>query len=131
MIALDTNILARYLLNDEPKQCRAAAALLRKREAYTAPPTVLLELVWVLGVNDCSRTEIVGALKHLVGLPNFKPREFEAVCRAIQWYEEGMDFGDALHLALSAKDEQLLTFDRSLARLAERIGAAPAVNEVQ
>jgi len=32
MIALDTNILARYLLNDDPEQSRAAAALLRKRE---------------------------------------------------------------------------------------------------
>ena len=85
-------------------------------------------LVWVLGVNDCSRAEITGALKHLVGLPNFKPREFEAVCRAIQWYEEGMDFGDALHLALSAKDERLLTFDRSLAKLAGKIGAAPGVS---
>ena len=129
MIALDTNILARYLLNDDPEQSRAAAALLRKRETYTAPPTVLLELVWVLGVNDCSRAEITAALKHLVGLPNFKPREFEAVCRAIQWYEEGMDFGDALHLALSAKDEKLLTFDRSLAKLAGKIGAAPGVTE--
>ena len=100
MIALDTNIFARYLLNDDLEQSKAAAALLRKREIYTAPPTVLLELVWVLGVNDSSRAEITGALKHLVGLPNFKPREFEAVCRAIQWYEEGMDFGDA-HIAFA------------------------------
>lgn len=75
MIALDTNILARYLLNDDPEQSKAA------------------------------------------------------VCRAIQWYEEGMDFGDALHLALSARDEKLLTFDRSLAKLAGKIGAAPGVAE--
>ncbi len=129
MIALDTNILARYLLNDDPEQSKAAAALLKKRETYTVPPTVLLELVWVLGVNDCSAAEIARALKHLLGLPNFKPREFEALCRAIQWYEEGMDFGDALHLALSAKDEKLLTFDRSLAKLARKIGTAPGVIE--
>lgn len=53
MIALDTNVLARYLLNDDPEQSGAAAALLKKRQTYTAPPTVLLELVWVLSVNDC------------------------------------------------------------------------------
>jgi predicted nucleic-acid-binding protein len=123
MIALDTNILARYLLNDDAEQSPAAAALLKKRQTYTAPPTVLLELVWVLGVNDCSREDVTRALKHLVGLPNFKPHEFEALCRAIQWHEGGMDFGDALHLALSATDERLLTFDRSLAKLSERIGA--------
>lgn len=127
MIALDTNVLARYLLDDDAEQSSAAAALLKKRRTYTVPPTVLLELVWVLSVNDCSRAEISRALKHLVGLPNFKPREFEAVCRAIQWHEQGMDFGDALHLALSARDEQLLSFDRALVNLAGRIGAAPAV----
>lgn len=131
MIALDTNVLARYLLNDDPEQSSAAVALLKKRQTYTAPPTVLLELVWVLSVNDCSRTEISRGLKHLVGLPNFKPREFEAVCRGIQWHEQGMDFGDALHLSLSAKDEKLLTFDQALARLAGKLGAAPAVAEVR
>lgn len=131
MIALDTNILARYLLNDDPGQSSAAAALLRKRQTYTAPPTALLELVWVLEVNDCSRLEVSRALKHLVGLPNFKPRELDAVCRAIQWHEQGMDFGDALHLALSAKEEKLLTFDRSLAKLAGRIGAGPGVAEMR
>lgn len=45
MIALDTNVLARYLLNDDPKQANAAAALLRKQETFTAPITVILELV--------------------------------------------------------------------------------------
>ncbi len=35
MIALDTNVLARYLLNDDPTQARAAAALLRKSETFT------------------------------------------------------------------------------------------------
>jgi hypothetical protein len=39
-----------------------------------------------------------------------------------------MDFGDALHLALSAKDKKLLIFDRSLAKLAGKIGAAPGVS---
>lgn len=131
MIALDTNVLVRYLLNDDPEQSGAAAALLKKRQTYTAPPSVILELVWVLSINDCSRSEISGALKHLVGLPNFKPREFEALCRAIRWHEQGMDFGDALHLALSVKDEKLLTFDLAMAKLARKLGAAPAVAEVR
>lgn len=130
MIALDTNVLARYLLDDDPEQSRAAAVLLKKRQIYTAPPTVMLELVWVLSVNDCSRSEISAALKHLVGLPNFKPRESEAVCRSIQWYEQGMDFGNALHLALSVEDDKLLTFDRTMVRLAGKLGAAPAVGQV-
>ena len=99
MIALDTNVLARYFLNDEPAQAKAAAKLLSKKQLYTAPPTVILELVWVLRVNGCERAQIIKALRLLLGLPNFKPKNFEALCYAVRWYEEGLDFGDALHLA--------------------------------
>lgn len=45
MIALDTNILARYLLGDEPAQAKAAATLLAEEKDFTVPPTVMLELV--------------------------------------------------------------------------------------
>ncbi len=66
MIAVDTNVLARYLLNDEPRQARAAAALLASAPVIV-PPTVLLELVWVLRVNDCDREAIGRGLRHLLG----------------------------------------------------------------
>jgi len=55
MIALDTNVLARYLLNDDAGQARAAAHLLARKQTFTAPLTVMLELVWVLKVNGCAR----------------------------------------------------------------------------
>jgi predicted nucleic-acid-binding protein len=42
MIALDTNILARFLLNDDPAQFKQARDLLAQPQDYTAPPTVLL-----------------------------------------------------------------------------------------
>jgi len=58
MIALDTNILARYLLNDSPAQADIAEKLLRGSEPCTAPITVFLELVWVLESCDCERAEI-------------------------------------------------------------------------
>lgn len=131
MIALDTNVLARYFLNDEPAQAKAAVKLLSKKQHYTAPPTVILELVWVLSVNGCERAQIVKALRVLLGLPNFKPKNFEALCYAVRWYEEGMDFGDALHLALSAGDETLLTFDKALEKTAAQIGAVPAVSLIR
>lgn len=128
MIALDTNVLARYFLNDDPAQAKAAVKLLSKKHLYTAPPTVILELVWVLSVNGCAREHIVKALRVLLGLPNFKPKNFEALCYAVRWYEEGMDFGDALHLALSAGDESFFTFDKSLEKSAVQIGAIPSVS---
>jgi predicted nucleic-acid-binding protein len=130
MIALDTNILARFLLNDDPSQTKAAVALLSQKRHYTAPPTVVLELVWVLSVNGCSREEITKGLRLLFGLPNFRPQEFEALCYALHWYEQGMDFGDALHLALSAKEEGFVTFDKILGKMAKNIGSAPEVRVI-
>lgn len=128
MIALDTNILARYLLNDDAGQARAAAHLLARKQTFTAPLTVMLELVWVLKVNGCAREEITKGLRLLFGLPNFKPKQFEALCYALQWFEQGMDFGDALHLAQSADEEGFCTFDKPLGKQAESIGAMPKVD---
>lgn len=127
MIALDTNILARFLLNDNPAQFKQARDLLARPDVYTATSTVLLELVWVLESYDCTRDEIVQALKMLMGLPNFKPKSFEAICYAVNWYAEGMDFGDAIHLALSAGDDAFATFDKALGKVAEQNGIAPQV----
>lgn len=130
MISLDTNILARYFLNDDPKQAKSATALLSKKQDYTAPPTVILELVGVLRANGCEREEILKALKLLLGLPNFKPKQFEALCYAVHWYEQGIDFADALHLALSAGDQAFCTFDKALAKSSAKIGTMPTVQAI-
>jgi hypothetical protein len=45
-----------------------AVALLQQDRIYTAPPSVILELVWVRQVNDCTRAEIVKGLRALFGL---------------------------------------------------------------
>lgn len=127
MIALDTNILARFLLKDDEAQFRQACELLSRPEVYTAPATVILELVWVLESCDCERSEVLQGLRALLGLPNFKPKSFEAVCHAINWYESGMDFGDALHLALSEGEQTFVTFDKALGKIATKHGIAPKI----
>lgn len=127
MISLDTNILARFLLKDDVAQFKQACELLSRPEMYTAPPTVMLELVWVLESYDCTRAEVLQGLRALLGLPNFKPKSFEALCHAIKWYEAGMDFGDALHLALSESDEAFVSFDKTLGKIAAHHDTSPAV----
>lgn len=127
MIALDTNILARFLLRDHEKQYHTAVSLLQQDRIYTAPPSVILELVWVLQVNDCTRAEIVKGLRALFGLPNFKSMALDEIARALSWFDAGMDFGDAVHLALSAKADGFVTFDRALAKQAVKSGAFPPV----
>ncbi|MDP2880099.1 MAG: type II toxin-antitoxin system VapC family toxin [Azonexus sp.] len=129
MIALDTNVLARFLLRDDEAQYKAAAALLTKARHYTTPPTVLIELVWVLESTDCDRATIAHALRLLFNLPNFEPLEFDAVLRALNGYEAGMDFADAMHLALSgkAKAESFITSDKAFAKRAKKEEAYPPI----
>ncbi len=127
MIAVDTNVLARYLLNDDFEQAKAAARLLSGRELIDIPLSVWLELVWVLQINDCGNPEIIKGLRHIIGLPGIRPRALDVFLYALRWYEEGMDFGDALHLAMSAGNERFASFDKAMTKSATRIGASPRV----
>ncbi|MBI4754506.1 MAG: type II toxin-antitoxin system VapC family toxin [Betaproteobacteria bacterium] len=127
MIALDTNILARYLLKDDETQFERARALLDGSGEYAVPVTVFLELVWVLRVNGCKPEEIARGLRLLIGLPNFKPRNLTILLYALKWYEEGMDFADPLHLAQSDQEQGFITFDRDFAEVAKQAGAFPSV----
>lgn len=127
MIALDTSVLARWLLADEPVQFAAANRLLSGKHECTAPLTVLLELVWVLEGQELPRTDIARGLRALLGLPHFKPREPQALAQCLAWYEQGLDFADALHLAQSARDEQFASFDIKLAKRATKLGTQPPV----
>lgn len=127
MIALDTNLLARLLLRDDARQYTRVRQLLAQGQDLTAPVTVMLELVWVLEVNDCGTDDIVRSLKLLLGLANFKPQQADALHQALQWYAQGVDFADALHLALSGASEELATFDKAFARKAGKLGAVPPV----
>ncbi|MDO8442630.1 MAG: type II toxin-antitoxin system VapC family toxin [Polaromonas sp.] len=127
MITLDTNLLVRLLLRDDARQYTRVRQLLAQEQDFTAPVTVMLELVWVLEVNDCGAGDIVRGLKLLLGLPNFKPQQADALHQALQWYAQGIDFADALHLAQSGASEHMATFDKAFARKAGRLGAVPPV----
>jgi predicted nucleic-acid-binding protein len=129
MIALDTNILARYLLNDSTTQADTAEKLLHGSELCTAPITVFLELVWVLESCDCGRAEIAKSIRLLCGLENFKPQNLDVLAYALHWYDGGMDFGDALHLAMSAKETGFKTFDKAFVKIAKTLETHPEVSQ--
>jgi predicted nucleic-acid-binding protein len=127
MIAVDTNMLARLLLQDDAAQHKKVKALFKTRETFTAPVTVLLELVWVLESRDCSPEQVAFGLNALMALPNFKPERADAVREALHCYAAGMGFADALHLALSTDEEQFMTFDKAFARQAKKMACKPDV----
>jgi predicted nucleic-acid-binding protein len=129
VIALDTNILARYLLDDEPAQARAARRLLADAKAeYWIPVTVVLELAWVLRKSDAPRAVIMDRVRGLLSLRNVRAQNADLVFQALGWAAQGMDLADALHLALSAKADRFVSFDAALVKQARKLGVQPPVS---
>ena len=127
MIAIDTNLLLRLVLDDDPVQQARVNALFKTGKLITAPATVLLELVSVLESRGFSAANIVQGVTALLDIPNFKPEHEPAIREALHGYQSGMDFADALHLALSATHEKFLTFDKDFMRKAKKLGLHPEV----
>jgi len=129
LIALDTNILARYLLDDEPAQARTARRLLADAKVeYWIPVTVVLELAWVLRKADAPRAVIMDRLRDLLSLRNVRAQNADLVFQALRWAAQGMDLADALHLVMSGKAERFVTFDESLVKQARKLGLQPLVS---
>lgn len=66
-------------------------------------------------------------MRKLLGVPGVAAENAEAIAQAIDWYERGLDFADALHLALAREVEGLATFDARLARRAARLSPGRVV----
>jgi predicted nucleic-acid-binding protein len=128
VIAVDTNVLVRYLVEDDPGQTDRAEAVLR-RGAVLVPNTVLLETAWVLGTSyRFDRAAIANAITKLLGLPGVGPEDRVTAGQALAWFAQGLDFADALHLASSGRAEAFATFDRALRRKARGMrGTVPVV----
>ncbi len=127
MIALDTNVVVRILVNDDPGQAKRAVALLES-DAVFLPRTVLLETEWVLRyAYDLDRAVAGVALRKFLGLKNVVAEASTSVVAALDLYDAGMDFADALHLTASGGAESFASFDADLARHAKQLGARPPV----
>ena len=127
MIALDTNLLARLLLKDDAAQHKKVKALLETRQIFTAPVTVMLELVSVLESRDISATQIASGLTALIDLPNFKPERIDALREALRGYRGGAGFADALHLTLSEGQQKFMTSDKAFVKQGKKLGLEPEV----
>jgi predicted nucleic-acid-binding protein len=122
MKALDTNVLVRLLLADDAAQLVQVKQLLSQPQQFTSPITVMQELVWVLEAHDYTVAQVQHGMNLLLSLPNFKPAHVVELRLALEWYAKGMDFADALHLALRGASSQLLTFDKAFIRFGKKQG---------
>jgi predicted nucleic-acid-binding protein len=123
MRALDTNVLARFFVDDADdaqaaRQRPAAVAALSER-AYVSV-TVLLELEWVMrGFYELPRRDISRVLRALTSIEHISLEDRNAVLAAVDAFDKGLDFADALHMARSSRASGFATFDRRLARRAK------------
>ena len=124
MIALDTNVLIRYLTRDNPEQAEAARALLQG--LTTDNPgficrEVVIEVVWVLERSyRFSRERIANIVVELVATDTLVIEDDNDVAQAAAVYREGSaDFSDLMILSAANRvgAQPLYTFDRQFARL--------------
>jgi predicted nucleic-acid-binding protein len=122
MAALDTNVVVRLIVGDDPKQARAAERLVAS-EPCTIAVSVLMECEWVLrGSYKLDVAVIASSFRDLLALQNIDALDPVLTQQALQGYEAGLDFAGALHAAQRRDGERFLTFDRQLARRAPKAG---------
>ncbi len=125
MRAVDTNVLVRLLTDDDVAQTRIAKCAMAAGDVFITS-TVLLETEWVLrGAYRYGRPELNDALCAVAGLPGVTFEAASEVAQALEWHENGMDFADAIHLALATRCDAFVTFDRKFAKRAKALGALP------
>jgi len=122
MLAIDTNIVVRYLTNDHPEQSPRARALVDGEAVFVAV-TVMLEVEWVLrSTYEYRRADVARAMRAFAGLPTVTVEDGAVVARALDLAESGMDFADALHLGKASHCEGMASFDRKFVRAAKAAG---------
>lgn len=126
MAALDTNVLVRFLVDDDPKQAAAARRLLAGAvaagEPLFVPVTVAIELEWVLRSRYAMpKDEIVATFSRLLSTSELMFESEDALEIALAMHADAAaDFSDCLHAALArrAGHAPLWTFDRAAAKVA-------------
>ena len=124
MIALDTNILERFLVRDDEKQSATATRLIKTLSSIEpgyVSTVALVELFWVLDrIYNAPRSKIADALALLLGARELFVENRQAAHLALAAYEATKaDFPDALivHTAKLAGCSEILTFDKAAAKL--------------
>lgn len=123
MIGLDTNVLVRYIMQDNPRQSPLATALVESLSAdepgYVTQVCVV-EIFWVLSsAYGLDRTQLASALDGLLRSKEIVVEAAEVVWKALRVFQAGSaDFADCLieRAATTAGCSRIVTFDRAAAK---------------
>lgn len=134
MIGLDTNVLARYYIQDESdtesvKQHKATKKLIESGESLMVCKTVILEFEWVMrGYYHFSPSDILSVFQHLLSLEHVRIEDRNTIQLALANYKLGFDFADVLHHASYKSCKSIASFDnKKFAQRAIRFGLTPSI----
>jgi predicted nucleic-acid-binding protein len=124
MIALDTDVLVRFLTGDDPEQARLAGGIMAELTSDTPGficREVLVELVWVLErAYRYARPEVADAIAALLAAAEIRIEDDDDLWVALLRYrDDGLGLAD-LRIAAAARSagaSELVTFDRKAARI--------------
>lgn len=125
MIGLDTNVIVRLFVDDDPKQAQLARQFVASRCTVERPGFVdrvaLCELVWVLGsAHGFGRAKIADVIEKLSASGDIVLEDHPSIRLALHTYRTGnVDFADALigEINRARGCEATATFDRKAAKL--------------
>jgi len=124
VIAIDTNVLVRFLTQDDPGQARAATDFINglgESDPGFVAREVMVELVWVLErAYGFGRPEVAGAIEGLLAAPEIAVEAADDVGGALFRYrEDGFGFADLMIAAAARRADAIpiVTFDRKAARI--------------
>lgn len=125
MIGLDTNVIVRYLVQDEPEQSDQANRLIEKAvangETFWISQITLCEIVWVLErCYSSSKTELIDVIKQLLQTQRIRVEHDDVARQALRDFEhhEGVDFSDCLIGRQNSSNDCFFTytFDKKAAK---------------
>lgn len=122
----DTNILVRAVVNDDPRQSKAAQACLLEADALVLTLTALCEFAWVLRARyRIDRAGVARALRTLVESHNAICDQ-SAVALGLKTLDAGGDFADGVIAAngTALGGDTFVSFDRRAVKLLAETGQA-------
>jgi predicted nucleic-acid-binding protein len=125
MAGLDTNVLVRWIVDDDPRQAARVERLFEEAHEQGSPlfvpSTVMLELEWVLRSRyELAKSTVLSAFNALLETQELEFQDEPALERALSFYRQNSaDFADCLHAGQcgSADRVPMVTFDRTAARI--------------
>jgi predicted nucleic-acid-binding protein len=127
VITIDTNILLRYALNDNPKLSAKAKDIIEGNRCFV-PLLAIAEMGFVLqSVYEASADQTVAYVKQLMQQTNLKIEHENRLLQSLRGVEAGVDWFDALLWAASPAQNDFATLDRKFANKVTKLGWQPPV----